>query len=229
MLDSAANPGLIAQLMEIVQDPRLRGDVEHLFGDFCHQCRNRLNSLKLSIYLAKRQSAQTSTDAWKSLESDYQILEDQFKRVQTICRPLGLSPVTIALNLLFDDRRASWSNIMAAAGRKLEFQQPCDGTVARFDVDQLGAALDAMVAWRAEQGASAARTMLCWWVEAQQACVTWTETESLGAGTPTRPTRKDLVWTLPILTRIVTEHGGTLQVDEQAGWTMKLTWPTRTN
>ena len=47
---------LSRQLMEFARDTTLRQEVYKRLGEYCHQCRNRLNSLKLSLYLVKRQS-----------------------------------------------------------------------------------------------------------------------------------------------------------------------------
>ncbi len=226
MFDPLVETSLTSQLMEIVQNPRLRADLNQVLGDYCHQCRNRLNSLKLSLYLAKRQSPQGVTSAWMALESDYQSVEAQLAKVETLCRPLCLSPVTIGLNLLFEDRRASWSKVLAEAGRDLEFHQPEEQSVARFDVDRLGLALDAMVAWRAEQGSSTTQTLVRWWVECNQAHVSWVEHSSQDVPDSVRLPDQFCAWTLPLLTRIVTEHGGSVEVDDRVGWSLKMSWPS---
>jgi len=220
---------LSSVLMAIAQDPVLRHDLDQILGDYCHQCRNRLNSLKLSIYLVKRQSLGKIPEAWRSLESDYQTLEAQFERIQTICRPICLSLVTIGLNLLFEDRHESWSKIMAECGRELEIHQPDGRSVARFDVHHLGTALDAVVAWRAEQGSRVAKTCLRWWVEAGQAYVKWIE--PLAPDQTDKPIsfRPETAWTLPTLTRVVAEHGGDLKIDDRNGWVLTLSWPSSPN
>ena len=229
MRDRPQGVDLFSILMEIAEDPLLQDDLDQILADYCHQCRNRLNSLKLSLYLVKRQSSGKLPAAWGALESNYQILEDQFERIQSICRPICLSLVTIALDLLFEDRRVGWSKIMADRGQELELLKPEGRCVARFDVHHLGTALDAMVAWRAEQGARVSKTCLRWWVEAGQAYVKWTEPLALDQDGKTTPSRPETAWTLPTLSRVVAEHGGNLEIDDRDGWVLTLSWPSSTN
>ena len=225
MFDTTSNSALTNQLLEIVRDSSLRRDLEQSLGDYCHQFRNRLNSLKLSIYLAKRQVAPIALTCWRFLETTYQLLEEQLGRVQLLCRPLELTPVLIDLTLLFQDRRTAWSQIMTASGRTLEFAQPDGKAVVRFDVNQLGQALDSLVVWRAEQGNQPTRTVIAWWVEFDQAHVTWTEGPGVNLGQPITPRRIGSPGTIPILTRIINEHGGQVRVNQQAGWNLAISWP----
>ncbi len=225
MLERLSSTDLSSCLMEIAQNPSLRRDLDQILGDFCHQCRNRLNSLKLSIYLAKRQALGPIHEAWRSLESDYYSLEAQLDRFQTICRPMGLSLVSIGLCLLFDDRWESWSKLLANRGSELEFVRPKLRSIARFDVNKLGAALDSMVAWRAEQGTLSRKMIVRWWVESGQAHILWIEPKVAEQVIRSPDDQLGSAWTLPILTRVLTEHGGSLSVDDREGWALSLSWP----
>lgn len=225
MHDRPSSPDLSRYLMEIAQNPQLRQDMEALLGDFSHQCRNRLNSLKLSLYLANRQAPGRINEAWRTLESDYQSLETQLNRVQMICGPMCLSLVKIGLCLLFEDRRESWSKLMADRGSELEFLRPESRSLAQFDVNQLGAALDAMVAWRARLGIVSPKTSVRWWVDSGQAHITWIEPKGGGPADCHQSDQQEFAWTLPTLTRVLSEHGGSLEVDERDGWALSLSWP----
>ena len=227
MIDRTIGSDLVSVLMEIAQNPALQRDLDKILGDFCHQCRNRLNSLKLSLYLAKRQSPNRVTETWRDLESDYQALERQFERVQTICRPMCPSFVTIDLSLLFEDRRLNWSKILTDQGLELEFVRPQGRCLARFDVNQMGAALDAVIQWRAEQGSLATRTLLKWWDDSGRTHVEWVEAASIVRREKTpSPPRPEVAWTLPNLAQVVAEHGGTIKVDERNGWVLSFSWPS---
>src|SRR4051812_10760623 len=53
---------LTSSLCRIAADPAQVGTLYEILGGYCHQCRNTLNSLKLSLYLARRGGApDTST------------------------------------------------------------------------------------------------------------------------------------------------------------------------
>src|SRR5258707_9571590 len=109
MPDRLAEGSLADQLLEVARDPTLRQSVYLRLGEYCHQCRNRLNSLKLSLFLAMKQSDQGLRHEWGLIERDYLELERIVDRVQMICRPMTLSRVSLALDLLFEDRREEWT------------------------------------------------------------------------------------------------------------------------
>lgn len=224
MDDQPVRLSLNTSLMEIATDPHLRQKVEQVLGDFCHQGRNRLNSLKLSLYLAKRQASESVMPIWLALEQKYQDLEVQIDRVQTVCRPIGLSLVTIDLNLLFEDRLQRWSEILRDHGQTLEFCRAPAPNLARFDVNKLGMALDSLVNWRAEQADPGNTVTVRWWANQNEAQIIWTETSQTEL--PAVPEANLLpAWSLPILSRVVAEHQGLLHLDEQNGWQLTIVWP----
>ena len=225
MSDLPPDLDLHQSLLWIAQNPTLRKDLERVLGGYCHQGRNRLNSLKLSIYLAKRQAPGGDATVWQSVEQAYQIVETQIDRLQMVCRPMSLALVNIGLNLLFDDRSAGWSATLGEAGHHVVFQPPDGANLARFDVDKLGMALDALVAWRAEQGVSGTRILVKWWVHNREAQISWSEQRPTNAPDQLQIHPGSTAWTLPILIRVVTEHGGRLRVDEDSGWHLAISWP----
>ncbi len=212
-------------LMDVIQSPSLRHELDRYLGDFCHQCRNRLNSLKLSIYLAKRQSNHRLNGAWKILESEYQALENQIDRIHTICRPPALTRVLLDLDLLIDDRRASWASLLDRSGSLVEFRRGGGDATVSYDVNQLGAALDALVTWRAEQGGRQTSVVIHWWVDTQDAHISWQEIcpaePELSAGHRSESSS----WNLPLLIRVVAAHGGRVEVNETCGWRVLISWP----
>ena len=132
----------ITQLMEVALDPDLRGDLDQILGDYSHQCRNRLNSLKLSLYLAQRQMIDQPPISWRMLEDDYRSLESRLDLIQLLFRPLDLTLVSLPLNLLIEDRQSLWLRMMQGRGHLLHFVPPHGQTEAKFDVTRLGEALD---------------------------------------------------------------------------------------
>ena len=229
MLDELPSLNLNQSLLSLAQNPGLRKDLERILGDYCHQGRNRLNSLKLSIYLAKKQAKAGEATNWHSLERVYQTIETQIDRLQMVCRPMSLALVNIGLSLLFDDRSERWSALTRDAGHSIEYQRPDGPNLARFDVDKLGMALDSLVAWRAEQGTPGTRISVKWWVHASEAQIFWSERPPANSPPRIGLTAGSTAWTLPILIRVVTEHGGRLRVEEDSGWNLSISWPTITS
>ena len=216
----------LLDLMEVIQNPELRKDLERSLGDFCHQSRNRLNSLKLSLYLARRQCPKPLDPAWHDLEAEYQNLETQFQRIETTCRPIRPALISLSMNLLFEDRKEQWSAIWSKRDQSLGFDSPTTPCVARFDVAMLGAALDSLVEWRAEQGTPGSMARVGWWVASGQANLAWIEPSTSEADGSSAPTGAHQVnWSLPILSRVIAEHTGSWQLDTAQGWSLHLTWP----
>jgi len=129
MLPGATDPRFAEQLMRIAKDPDLRRSLYERLGDYCHKCRNQLNSLKLSLYLVRRQPSTTRQDLWAEIDGHYQELERRVDLIQTLCRPMALSRVTLGLELLIEDRREPWTRLMAATGRNLELVPPAERAV----------------------------------------------------------------------------------------------------
>ena len=226
MTNRLADLDLNQALLCLAQNADLRKSLEQTLGDYCHQSRNRLNSLKLGIYLAKKQASCGDETRWQYLEVNYQAVETQIDRLQMICRPMSLALVKIGLGLLFDDRYERWSALMRAAGHAIEFVRPDGPNLTRFDVDRLGMALDALVAWRAEQGTQGTLVQVKWWVHAGEARIIWSE--QTANDSPREPAigGNSPEWTLPILIRVVGEHGGRLKVAEHPHWHLTISWPT---
>jgi hypothetical protein len=227
MLQSTTDEVLGDQLLRIARDPDLRQRVYEHLREYCHQCRNRLNSLKLSIYLAMRQSPSPTVDPWLEIERYYRDLERRVEQVQFLCRPLVLSRVALGLELLIDDRRGTWAQLLATRGRALEVVPPTNRAVASFDVDSLGRALDSVVAWRASDRSDARSAKLRWWVEDGFAHLVWEEPATALQPREVPPPEEPPTWTLPLLARVALAHGGDYRIDTERGWRLEVAWPTQ--
>ena len=226
MLPGTTDQLLGEQLLRIARNPDLRQVIYERLREYCHQCRNRLNSLKLSLYLAMKQSPSPGPEPWLDVDRQYQDLERRVERVQALCRPLTLSRVTLGLDLLIDDRRETWTRIMSSKGRGLDFVPPAERAVASFDVERLVQVLDLLVAWRSAEPAAAGPAKLRWWVESGYAHIAWEEATS---SPPTvGPQAEDgATWTLPLIARVALAHGGDLQVAADRGWRLEVSWPSQ--
>ena len=226
---AATSDPLADQLLRIAHDPDLRQAVYGRLGEYCHQCRNRLNSLKLSIYLAMKQAPASTLDFWEEINGHYQALESRVEQVQWLCRPISLSRVSLGLDLLIDDRRPAWASSMESKGRGLEVIPPADRAIANFDVEQLGRAIDAVVDWRAAEPGSNGPPELRYWVEAGVAHITWAE-----PGTPASPglgscphEHRASTWALPLVARVILAHGGDYRIETDRGWRLEISWPSQ--
>jgi len=63
------------RLWQIASDPIRVAALHGLVGDFCHLLRNRLNSLQMSLYLARRDDATVEPEVWNELDRQYRAAE----------------------------------------------------------------------------------------------------------------------------------------------------------
>ena len=212
-------------LLRIARDLELRGELGSPLGAFCHQFRNRLNSLKLGIYLAKRQAAGELAQSWETLERDYLAIEDRLDRIQLVCRVAHAIPVGIGLDLLFEDRSPSWTEALQRGGAHLTLTPPTSGCPTRVDIERIGSALDDLVLWRSAARSGHREVRVEWDHTADRTTIRWSE--SLLASEPVAADRAEpwRTWTLPILARLMADHRGTLTVSEGPTWELTLQWP----
>ena len=210
-------------LLRVALDSELRARIYEHLREYCHQCRNRLNSLKLGIYLAKKQCSPGSVGAWEAIDRQYHDLEASVEQVQLLFRPVSLSRVTIGIDLLIDDRMMGWTRAMAERGKSIEVVPPASRAMASLDVDGIGGALDSIVAWRAATRSAASSARLAWRVEDGWAHLSWEEPGLPQGGlSPDQPP----AWTLPLLARTVQAHGGEYRIVADSGWMIELSWPS---
>jgi hypothetical protein len=221
---------LTHHLMGIVGDSELRQFVYEHMGEYCHQCRNRLNSLKLCIYLAKRQDPPASPSELGILEDKYAVLERSIDLVQTLCRPMSLSLATLGLDLLIQDRMPRW--IARAIDIDVDFLcvPPADRAIAPFDPDRMGQVLDLLWDWRMRRLEPGSTVQFGWKVERGFASVVWDEQPNGFASSPASSVHSDSdAWALPLITRVIEAHGGKASLREGDAWRLDMTWPTRAN
>jgi hypothetical protein len=207
-------------LLPVAGDPREIACLYSLLREFCHTFRNRLNGLKLGLYLAECKS--TTGGPFAELTRRYAEVEQFVDRVQAICRPLRLTPMPLTLGTILAERRASWTDCLAARGRTLEFAPPREESRAVLDGVLLAHALDSLVAWRAEEGGEDEPVRLAWHSGSGQIDLTWDEPRTR----PCRP-RRDSVPTLalPLLARVASAHGGHLVVSDDDGFRVEVLLP----
>ncbi len=225
MGDGIYEAELTNSLCKVILDPTQFDSLHEILGGFCHQCRNTLNALKLSLYLVTINASPEMSDFWKELETRYLAVEKIFDRLQTICRSMAFNPVRMPLRLLIEDRQAFWFEMLAAKGRRLELIPPLDERAGDFDPCRLGQGLDVFVAWRAEAGEPGQPLRLDWWAEDGQFHLQWYDPLDWGGGSKNGIYGRTDSLALPLLARIMISHSGTLGVAVDEGLYVRLHWP----
>jgi hypothetical protein len=214
-----------ASLLRAVSDTRSVGSLYEILGGFCHKCRNTLNCLKLSLYLAQRQASPDTFAMLRELEPHYRAVEQVFERLQLICRPMALAPVKLDLALLIEQHQRSWKEWMGTNHRRLELCSPEVPAVGEFDPNRLGQGLDALIAWRAEAGDPNTPARLDWRTEAQQFRIDWREQTTGALESAERDPEASTSLALPLLSRVVTAHGGRVELRTSDELRIGLSWP----
>jgi hypothetical protein len=224
MPDAGLVGGLSGALLGIASDPSRIDTLHRILDRYFHRFRNRLNSMKLSLYLAKKQAAEGDIARWAELEARYRVIEQFLDQVQTLCRPIHLNPIRESLGKLLEERLPAWVQWHVDRGRRLEVTRPDGPAVGSFDPSRLGQAVDALVAWRAEVGDPETPAHLSWWEDGGSLHLSWAES---GSGRPAHgaPSHRCSSLALPLLARVVTAHGGTLDISEREGLRFLLRWP----
>ena len=165
-------------------------------------------SLKLSLYLAKRESKLPASDVLGELEVCYLDVEQLFDRLQLICRPMKVTPIRALLALLIEERRRTWTDVMSADEGELTLFPPHESDVGDFDPVRLTESLDAFVHCVLRLAKLAARR--CFDGESGTVASSCNGTNpaagKLAGVTPGEPHPDPL--SSPFLARVITAHGG---------------------
>lgn len=225
MVGGSPCAGLATSLAKLVADPANSESLYQILGTYCHQSRNVLHTMKLSLFLAQRSSPPAEMETWEKLERDYLAVEHFFDRLQLVCRPMAVNPVRMPLSLLVEDRLEDWTNWLAERGQSLEVIAPDGPAIGDYDPARMAQGLDAFVAWRGDVGRAGGSARLQWGVEAGHFHLDWAEPNARdqdpSGGCLDQPERL----ALPLLARVVTAHAGTLDFAVQDGLRLRLRWP----
>lgn len=219
-------------LWQVVSDDRLLEELYRLCGEFCHEARNRLNSLHLCLYLSRPEETTAEEAHWERLETSYRETVQQIELIQTICRPMRLELMPLSLELLIDDRAEAWSKQWRSRGSRLEFRPPPRLARGLIDPMLLTRALDGLAAWRASSATPETLTTIQWWEEGGEFALDWIESPANGSVQPelypARPeVRTNGTLTLALLARVVHEHGGGIDQTDEPSFRVSLRWPSR--
>ncbi len=216
---------LATALAMVIANPDDSESLHKLLGTYCHQSRNLLHTMKLSLFLAQRSSPSAESEKWGALERDYLAVEHFFDRLQVVCRPMAVSPVRMSLSLLIEDRLDDWSKWFAGRGRCLEVIAPDGPAVGDYDPARMAQGLDAFVAWRVDSGRGGESATLRWGVDDRHFHLEWNEPDADGRDLPEERLHPPERLALPLLTRVMSAHAGALEFAVQDGLRLRLRWP----
>lgn len=231
--DGSAAPRLCDALLGFVEQGRL-DPLQHSLRGFNHRFRNLLNSLRMGFYLAKRSGFQADSERWDEIDQTYREVEQFQSRLQTIYQAMPLTLVEGRFGALIDERRATWIEWFKRNGNELVLEAPEDEREGRFDPMFLGTALDGFVAWRAASLPRGGSATLRWAADDDGFEIDWSE--RTGEAPATRPpapsaspsgplSTTTASLSLPLLARVVAEHGGKLSWSREHRVEARIRWP----
>lgn len=225
MVEGRACAGLASSLAKVVADPDTSESLYQILGTYCHQSRNVLHTMKLSLFLAQRSSPAAELKVWNELEREYLAVEHFFDQLQLVCRPMAVNPVRMPFALLVEDRLADWTSWLAANDQSLEVLAPEEPAIGDYDPARMALGLDAFVEWRRDAGRGGGSALLQWRVDAGYFHLDWTEPDARDRDSPGECLVQPERLALPLLARVVNAHMGTLDCDVQDGLRLRLRWP----
>jgi hypothetical protein len=205
-------------LWQIACDPARIAALHGLVGDFCHLLRNRLNSLQMGLYLARRGASQPDPRVWDELDGHYREAERVIDLFQTVCRPMPLTPIAIGLGLVLGDFAARWAPRFLDHGVTLDVSLVEADGPSHLDPSRLSLGLDALAAWRLDRFDSGGRLNVRGWVGQGRSRLEWGETGSRGMD-------HGGALHLAALARVATAHGGRMTREDRDGWRLRVDWP----
>jgi len=232
-VEASTPPRLCDALLGFVDDNRLDPLQQALRG-FNHRFRNLLNGLRMGFYLAKRSGFEADSKHWGEIDQTYAAIEQFQTRLQTIYQAMPLTPIAGRFGCLVGERGPTWIDWFHQNGNELVLEAPERESEGRFDPMFLGTALDNFVAWRAAALPRGGRATLRWTADQDGFAIAWNERAAeapavtpppapVAAPGPLSATTASL--SLPLLARVVAEHGGRLSWTREPSVVARICWP----
>ena len=210
MRDGATLNDLDAALLRIVSDPGRLGSFYEIMGGYCHKARNHLNSISLSLYLARKAPPCEDSPCWAEVAERYRAVEALFDRLQNVCRPMPLSRLRVPLGALLGEKRPGWAEQLAGRGIALEIAGPEHPVPVNVDMMRLTHALDALIGERARGARPGTTLRLDWRAEPRRVILEFTESPPERPAAAAPGDEGPLSLAIPLLARVAAEHGGGL-------------------
>jgi hypothetical protein len=223
--ESTVVGGLAGDLLKVAANAEQLGTLYEVLGEFNHLVRNRLNSVKLSLYLARRDGPASLEPTWAELDRRYRAIEGFVEQLQIIYRPMPLRPMNVAVAMLFDERQSLWARCFEARQVRFLLTSPKEPMNGHFDPIRLGQGLDALAAWRGQTARPNSLVRVDWRVVGGEVVVRWREPDVTHLPLDDLPGGDAPCLALPLLARILLAHGGRVDASLEDGLLLQLRWP----
>jgi hypothetical protein len=225
MLQGIVVDELTEQFLGVATNQVRGRELHEVLRTFFHDARNRLNSLKFGLYLARRTEGGVHRGLWTELEQTYQDLERLVVRLQAVLQDSEIAPISACLGPWLEERRSLWTSWLSATGRSLDWMPPDSSASGCFDPMRLIQGLDALVSWRSREGTIGETCRLSWGADATHFRIEWTEEDSPVPEPLEGREGRSVSMVLPLLAHIMTAHRGSLFVMKRDGLVVRLSWP----
>jgi hypothetical protein len=218
--------GVARALMAMAADPSRTDELYSVLGEFCHGIRDRLNALKISLYVVNQSVGAERGQCWQDVHEQYLGVEHFVDQFQTVFRPMSLNLMNVSLGRLLDENRDAWEALVRSRGANLFWSRPKTDPVGTFDPMRLIDALERFVQCRAAELAPGTLVHVSWSSEDGQFRLTWDERKpAVALGQPPHEECRNGIMALPMLARVMALHGGTIAARSRDGCGIDLRWP----
>jgi signal transduction histidine kinase len=214
--------GLAGSLLRSVDEPDRIAMIQMRLDRFCHRLRNRLNSMKLSLYLARRLTGDGPGADWARTDQACRAIETLIEQLQVFCAPLHPAPTEGDLGVWMEARLADWRRQLERQGIQLEVEADSQGVPlpGRTDWARLGQGLDGLIASWGESGLQGSSIRLSWGRDLDRFLVRFE-----GEDWMLRPSTEVESLALPLLARVLAAHGGAVSIRDDRP-SIELSWPS---
>lgn len=144
MVELMAAPEFSRLLLELHDQPDALATLRRFLDRYLHRARNRLNTIRLGLYMARRNLGRDH-ESIREIERSYEQVQRFLEHFQRFMLPIELSPVEGSLGQFLQDRvQAHCRRSTGSDPIRPEFEVRWDGLdhPRRFDPNRLGSALD---------------------------------------------------------------------------------------
>jgi signal transduction histidine kinase len=212
-------------VLSLTSDEASRSVLDRFLDRYVHQVRNRLNTIRLGLYIARRCPG-SRPESLNELDTSYRELEQYVEQFQRLTRPVELSPIIGSFDRFIAERVRIWRKTLSIDSEAIQFESSGQGVPRSFDPNRLGQALDEFVARRVRDLPEGGTLLVSLsesrlWIESRPGLDHSPDFEQDLEDRESRSSDMSLAW----LGRIVRAHGGVLltRVGQAKYW--GIDWP----
>jgi len=131
-------------LIALAGCPSAFAPLDRYLDRYLHRVRNRLNTIRLGLYLARR-AEENKGFSLGGVDAAYRELEQFVDQFQRLTRPIELRPVRGSLGQFLNERIVAWRRCTRGPGERLDYEASGADQPRPIDPDRLGQALEAVL------------------------------------------------------------------------------------